>query len=114
MAVAVVPKELEERLGSDGSRALVQFLNDTFIDERARTLETLQERFLRHVDVKISELRAELKTDIAELKTELKTDIAQLEVKIAQSESRLIRWMFVFWIGQLAVMLPLLIATLMR
>lgn len=31
-----------------------------------------------------------------------KEDIAKLETKIAENKSDLIKWMFIFWIGQLA------------
>jgi len=45
-------------------------------------------------------LRAELKEDIANLRAELKTDIANTKAEI-------IKWMFLFWIGQLAAFIAI-------
>jgi hypothetical protein len=46
------------------------------------------------------------KDDLYNLRTELKEDIknveVKLEVRIAKAHADLIKWMFIFWIGQLA------------
>jgi hypothetical protein len=52
----------------------------------------------------IAALRSEVKGEIGVFRSEVKGDIAQLEVKIAESKTSMIRWMFVFWVGQLAAM----------
>ncbi len=45
---------------------------------------------------------------LMELKLELLTKIAETEKKIAETEKNILRWMFTFWIGQLAVMVGFL------
>lgn len=45
---------------------------------------------------------------LMELKLELLTKIAETEKKIAVTEKNILRWMFTFWIGQLAVMIGFL------
>ena len=50
------------------------------------------------------ELRAEMRASAAQLRSDFKGDLAQLEIKIAKTESKMIRWMFIFWIGQVAAM----------
>lgn len=35
-------------------------------------------------------------------KEDLAKEVARLEVKIAETKTELVRWMFIFWIGQLA------------
>ena len=45
---------------------------------------------------------------LMELKLELLTKIAEIEKKIAETEKNILRWMFTFWIGQLAVMVGFL------
>jgi hypothetical protein len=37
-----------------------------------------------------------------------KQDIAELRVEIAKSESRIIKWMFIFWIGQIATVIAIM------
>ncbi len=53
----------------------------------------------------IAELRAEFTTQIAELRAEFK---AELSERIAGLETRLIRWMFLFWVGTIGTMIALL------
>ncbi|MGB4774621.1 MAG: hypothetical protein WBP45_05585 [Daejeonella sp.] len=43
------------------------------------------------------------KEDIANLKIELKEDIANVRTELANVKAELIKWMFIFWIGQIAV-----------
>ena len=47
-----------------------------------------------------TKIQSELKNLIPGLAT--KEDIVKLEVKISESKNETIRWMFVFWIGQMA------------
>jgi multidrug resistance efflux pump len=55
----------------------------------------------------LAALRAELKEDIANLRAEFKTDMAALR-------SEMIRWMFLFWVGQLGAMIGILFAFFRR
>ncbi|MGC8938735.1 MAG: LA_3696 family protein, partial [Thermodesulfovibrio sp.] len=48
------------------------------------------------------------KQDIAELRAEVKQDIANLEVKIERVRADLIKWMFIFWAGQVGVLVAIL------
>jgi hypothetical protein len=56
--------------------------------------------------------RTELKADITELRAEMKTNISEvrgeLKAEIAEAKSSLIRWMFGFFIGQVAVLAGLI------
>jgi hypothetical protein len=36
-----------------------------------------------------------------------KEDVLKLEIKISDVKSEIIKWMFIFWIGQIAVLLAL-------
>ena len=60
----------------------------------------------------ISGLRAELKGEISALRTELKQDMSELgaEIKVSAqtTKAELIRWMFVFVMGQFAMLLGVL------
>jgi len=42
-------------------------------------------------------------------KTGFETRLTQVEVKIGQVETRMIRWMFIFWMGQMAVTVGLVL-----
>ena len=50
-----------------------------------------------------TQLRAEMKTMEAGLRAEIQTSAAGLRTEMAQLKSELIKWMFLFWVGQIAV-----------
>ena len=56
----------------------------------------------------IASLRDELKGDIHALRVELKGDNASLDVKIEKTRADMIKWMFIFWISQLAAIFAML------
>jgi ATP phosphoribosyltransferase regulatory subunit HisZ len=53
------------------------------------------------LEKQLAELRADLEKQMASLRTELKTEIAEVRVD-------LIKWMFIFWIGQVAAVFGLI------
>ena len=67
------------------ARAIAESLEVAFREQE----EDLTKRLMTNVDGE--KIRAEIKTSIAELRTE-----------IAQSKAEIIKWMFLFWIGQMA------------
>ncbi|MFH1958614.1 MAG: hypothetical protein ABIJ15_09100 [bacterium] len=42
------------------------------------------------------------KGDLAELKAATKEDLANLRIEMREMKAELIKWMFIFWIGQFA------------
>ena len=81
-------------------------LRENFEEKQAKTiahaiedaLETNNKTILNNVATKadLADIKAELKGDLAGLKS-------GLEIKIADLRAELIKWMFIFWIGQMAV-----------
>lgn len=70
----------------------------------------------------IAQVKTELKEEIVQVKTEFKDEItrvkidikegvfreiAQVRVEMMASKADIIKWMFIFWVGQFAVMLAL-------
>ncbi|HID87232.1 MAG TPA: DUF1640 domain-containing protein [Anaerolineae bacterium] len=117
--VLAMPKPLRERLGDEATESLVVVLDELGEKIKEDVITLVEERFARGLAEEMSKLRAELKGDIAQLQTELKGDIAQLRtelkediaglrVEIANARADMIRWMFIFWVGQLAAILSIL------
>ncbi len=84
MTVIAIPKILRERLTDEGADALVEILDKVEDRTQKAVLEISEERFEKR--------------------------IAQLETKIAQAETRIIRWMFIFWVGQVGTITAILFA----
>ncbi|MEW5946590.1 MAG: hypothetical protein AB1742_10370 [bacterium] len=128
MTIINPPKELREILGDAGTDALVALINRAnekqkedvlvYVGEKFEgKLAVLEEKFERRLAEELAKVRveiAELRSEISAVKSDVEVKIAQaksdLEVKIAQSKTELIRWMFIFWAGQVIVLTGLLFA----
>ena len=86
MPIVTVPKVLREKLGEDGADALVDLINVANDHTKADVLTFVEEKFERR----------------------LSEEVAKLDVKISEVKADLIRWMFIFWVGQLGAILGVL------
>ncbi|MEO5359155.1 MAG: hypothetical protein H7843_01765 [Nitrospirota bacterium] len=128
MSVITIPRSLRERLGDDASDSFATLINDIDIGARKDAISIAEERFERRLVEEAGKLRLELRTEIGKvneritletgkvneriteevgkLRVELLIEIekvrAELSVKIEKSSKENIKWMFLFWIGQLA------------
>ncbi|MGB9886490.1 MAG: LA_3696 family protein [Moorellales bacterium] len=93
MDIVVMPEVLREKLGEQGARELVNLLNSSVKNLKENIGETAADRLER----RLAETKAELQVGIAEAKTE-----------ISKTKAELIKWMFIFWVGQIAVVYGLL------
>jgi hypothetical protein len=89
------------------ARAITQAIRDSDAAVAWDVRSLLDER-LKHLATKVdlADLRAVTKADLADLRAVTKADIADLKIElkedIANVKSELMRWMFVFWVGQMA------------
>jgi hypothetical protein len=93
MTPVAVPEILMERLGEKGARALVDMLHASNRECKDDVLEKTAERFERRLVEETSKLRV----DMAQLRTDLHGEIVS-------SRFELIKWNFVFWIGQVVAL----------
>ena len=86
---------------------LYEILKPKIGEKEARTLvEYIETRVERKFEEKKDVLAT--KQDIADLKMATKQDIANLEIKLEKTRADIIKWMFLFWIGQLASLIAIL------
>ncbi len=78
--IVAIPKILVDKLGNDGADALIHVLNDA----ESRTKNDLC-----------------TKADLTELKLSMKADLSEVKAE-------LLKWMFIFWVGQAGTMLGIL------
>ena len=97
METAGVPAALRERLGEEGSFGLVDLLDRTGREWKVDVPETAGDRFARA----LAEESARIRTLIVE-------QGARLEGRMADLRAELLKWSFLFWIGQVAAMAALL------
>jgi hypothetical protein len=90
MPIVAVGKPLREKLGDDGVDALVELINKSNADQKNNILEFVEEKFGRRLAEEIGGVEG------------------RLTAKILETKAELIKWMFIFWVGQVGVMLGIL------
>ena len=107
----VTAKFSEEFYAKFGHRVvdeLVDWFNKVDVTYRSEFRELFEVHFARF-DAKLEQRVAELR---AEIRSELHGEVgglrAEVTERLAALETRLIRWMFLFWIGTIGTMIALL------
>jgi len=134
MAVARVPQALAERLGIDGTEGLLTLLASTKAEWTEGVLSTAVDRFERRLGSEAASLRVDLTREIATLRQDMTRDTSALRQDMTKEMSmlrqdmtidlsalrqdfsrdlsnvrvELLKWSFLFWVGQVAAMAGLL------
>lgn len=123
MTILSIPKHLREKLGDEASDEFVEILNKVEESGTGRVLQVVEEKFERRLSEEMGKLRTEmvegnakLREEMGSMKSELETKIASvqsnLEIKLAQGFAGTIKWLFIFWIGQVGVVIGLVFTIL--
>ncbi len=105
-SLAIAEERFEKRLIEETSR-----LDKRITEEASRLDKRITEeasRLDKRITEEISKLRVEMVEKFAQLETKMETKIAQLETKITSFKAEIIKWMFLFWVGQLMVVAGLI------
>ncbi len=113
MAYITVPKELREKLGETGADQLVEMLNRSEEESRQNTIDLVEQRFRRHLTEEIGGCEQRLHREIVDLGASLREEMAEmgsgLRGEMGEIQVSMIRWMFAFWVGQMAVLAGILL-----
>ncbi|MBF0458779.1 MAG: DUF1640 domain-containing protein [Nitrospirae bacterium] len=88
---------LREKLGEEASEALVEVFNKVEPDSSKIKAELSKELVTK----------ADLSVEIAKVNERITEEAGELRVEIANVKADIIKWMFLFWIGQTAVTVAL-------
>ncbi|KWT91081.1 LA_3696 family protein [Candidatus Magnetominusculus xianensis] len=127
MSVITIPRSLRERLGDDASDDFAALINDIDLNARKDAIAIAEERFERRLVEEAGKLRLELRIEtgkinerisevneritletgkinerISEVNERITEESGKLRIEIEKSSKENIKWMFLFWIGQLA------------
>ena len=110
MAVIAVPRPLREKLGEEGTDALVVLINEAGENNKTAVIEVVEERFERRLSEELGKLRVEVAGEISKVRDE----IGKLRAEMHDLRANIIQWMFIFWIGQIGVLLGVLFTFLRK
>ena len=100
MDMDTVPAPLRMRLGADATAGLLHLLDLDAAESRADVIDTCTERFER----RLAETMATVRVQIAQSEVGVRTEVTQmgaaLRQEMADGRFELLRWSFLFWIGQ--------------
>lgn len=96
---AKLSRKFYDTFGDELTNELVEWFNQVDATYRGELRELNELNFAR--------FDAKLEQRIAEVKADVRTAVATLETRMVAFEARIIRWMFVFWIGTLGTVLAL-------
>ena len=104
---------LKQSLGEEQAQIVVEGMKTQVreaLENSKSVLATKEDLFGLRSELKedIASLKIELTGAMAALKVELKADIADSNIKTEKMRSDIIKWMFIFWVSQLAAMFGLL------
>lgn len=113
MAAAV--RALREKLGDEAMGGLQTFVDDAGRKWKDEVLALATERFNNRLGEEIGAFRLEMAKEFAAVRVEtakefaavrgeMAKEFAAMRVDLAAKEVNLVRWSFLFWVGQLAAM----------
>ena len=91
-----VPKVLRDELTDEGAEALILLINNALDEEKDNIIELAAERFESKLNIGLSNLDKKLSKEISGI------------------QANLIKWMFIFWSGQIVVITAILFAFLKK
>lgn len=97
MGGAHMPGALRDRLGPDAAFDLAEYVSGEHDDWREDVLSVAADRFECRLAAEMSGLRREIQTDLNGIRQE-----------IATTRVEMLKWSFIFWIGQVAAIAGLL------
>lgn len=99
MSLISIPKSLREKLGEEGSEAFVNVLNQFGEENKESAIDITEKRF---------------ETMLAKESSLLREDMVRgdesLRVEIQACRADIIKWMCIFWVGQIGVIIGILFA----
>jgi len=121
MPIVSVEKPLRDKLGDEATDSLINLINKAQDEQKTDVLAFVEEKFERRlseeiggVNQNISKTISGLLAKISDVENKLLVEISGVEKRLitknSETRSDMIKWMFIFWVGQLGVFLGMLFA----
>ena len=114
MPILTIERPLREKLGEEAVDSLINLINKAIAEQKNDVLKFVEEKFERRLSEEIAGLEVRLTEKILRVEKGLSEKISQnygeLSEKISGTRADMIKWMFIFWVGQVGVILGILFA----
>jgi regulator of replication initiation timing len=92
-SILVVEERFERRVSEEGAK-----INMRITEEVAK------------LRIEISKLDNRITEEVTKINNRITEEVAKLRVEVSRVQSNLIKWMFIFWLGQVGAMIGILFA----
>ncbi len=118
MKIINVPKILREKLGDDGIDALLELIENAVKRVKEDIIEIQTEKYERRLTDEVSKLDKRITDEVLKLDKRITDEVSKLDKritdevsklrvefneKISKTYANLIKWMFIFWVGEVGV-----------
>jgi hypothetical protein len=100
MDINRVPEALQDHLGPAATVGLVELLTGARKEWTAEVTGIASDRFERRLIEETSKLRVEMTQGFGTLRQETTAGFAALRQEMADQRFELLKWAFLFWVGQ--------------
>ncbi len=100
---------LKTKLGEKEAKTLVEYIEAKVgkeLEEKKDILATKED--INGLKIEIGKVRTEMVVEIGKVRTDLVVEIEKVRTEMEKTRSDIIKWMFLFWIGQLASLIAIL------
>jgi hypothetical protein len=104
MQASQVPDPLREKLGAEATSGLLDLFEMAKMESLEDVLRRSTERFERRLTEECSKIRLEM----AEMRQEMRNGFAELRQEMATQKFDILKWVFLFWVGQALTVLGFL------
>ena len=110
---------LSDKLGNDTAEAMFKYIDnktERSVEATIKTLATKDDLINLRKDVgdDITKLRKDMGDGFANLRKDMGDNIANLHKEIGEGKADTIKWMFIFWIGQVGALMAILMLFLKK
>ena len=102
--MAAPVRALREKLGDEAMGALQNFVDDAGRRWKDEVLALAGERFDRRLSEEIGALRLDMAKNFAAMRVECAKEFAAVRGEMAEMRFTMVKWAFVFWVGELVAM----------
>jgi hypothetical protein len=106
MEIVAIPRVLRQKWSEDEVDAVIELINKSNLKLKEDVLVFVEEKFERILTEDI----AKVGQKIAEENEKMNEKISNLDRRIAETHANIIKWMFIFWMGQIGAILGILFA----
>jgi len=109
MPIVTVEKPLKDKLGDEAVDALVRLINQSQGEQENNVVEFVGDKFERRLTEEIAQVNVNIFEVEKRFDSRLSEEIAKVRVELAATRADLLKWMLIFSIGQVGVIVGLVL-----